>query len=523
MPLFFYPGNQRKPSLPLTKTASTRLRSGISVLLPLMALIMFCHQPVRWDEMNQRTVEENLLALTTAEHIYLQHLNTGDLATAAREAAITLQNSPGVDTVIISPDSSVWAYFTNGLIAGICEQTLGTTARNHRPAPLPVLTTSGGAVGPEPEILVPFADELPGTALAATAVLTTCQNTYTLRTARLWQNSDVTVLRVKNLLQDAHSLLYWTGHGTLISPVPGELPAAALVTGRPYNRQEMAAAVAGELNEYARAGAGGPLIALTAHQGQFYPVILPAFITRYARFDKSEPMWKAMVYISACFSAYQPNPLLEQAFRNAGADLFCGYDWAVSDDFSCDLDTTFIKALADTCLPLEALTGIAQVTDPNPYFGRNASFRIRGDTLVMLRHILDVRCQGTPLRSCLVTATLGNHPNLQAPLAAPGDTGISRQITIGFPAAPGEYNIQQTDDAFLCFMDTEQGRIYWIAPGYVGVGGNITIHRITDDLITGHFSGVAGYWAPGSNPQTDPPAATINLTAGTIKHTGLRF
>ncbi len=504
-------------------------RSGRLVwcLLLVVGFTLTCKKTINWDELNPSTIEENLALLANAEQIYLNRLNAGDISAAAREAQTILQDAPGVTAVIISPDSTVWAYFSNGLIAGICENTSGTNGNHTRknPSPLTEQPTgiAGGAVGTGPQILVPFADELPGTAISAAAIMRKCQQFYMLHGVRLTQNSEVTIQKVKSLLDDARSLLFWSGHGTLVSPAPGDAPVAGLLTGRGYNRREMANLIAGDFRNYLRNGQNQALLAFSIHDATFYPVILPAFISQYGRFENSEPGWKTMVYISACFSAYQANPQLEQAFRNAGVDLFAGYDWAVTDDFSSELDTTFLGAMIDSCLAPEALAQLPAVTDPSELFGRHAAFRISGDTLVMLRHILDARCDGIQLRSAMVAATGGARANIQAAVTAPDESEPTAQITVGFPGAPGQYDIQFTDDALLCFFDNRNARVYWAVSGYIGVGGTIAIDRYNSELVSGRFSGVLGYWTPGMNPQTDPPTATINLTDGAIKHTGWRI
>ncbi|MEO0086410.1 MAG: hypothetical protein ABIK37_07255, partial [candidate division WOR-3 bacterium] len=390
----------------------SRLQTCRRISLALVAaLAACCHRPVDWQALDEQTLEQNLAALQTAEEAYLSRLSTGDISAAAREAQARLQGLTGVDTVIIAPDSTVWAYFANGLVAGVCEQTFGTGTSTPQPPLRGTWTASaapeGGVVGSSPEILVPFAEELPGTVHEAEAVLRMCRNCYVLRKAKVHQNNEVTVTRVKALLQDARSLLFWTGHGCLVSPYPGAPPGAALLTGKGYSRRELAAAVAGDFRADAQAGQSGPRLAFVAHNRRFYPVILPAFVRAYGRFENSEPYWKTIVYVSACFSAYVTNPELEQAFRDAGADLYCGFDWAVNDMFSCELDTAFIGAMADTCLPLEALAQLGAVTDPDPIFGRNASFRISGDTLAMLRHVLDARRDGRLHRAGAVVATSG--------------------------------------------------------------------------------------------------------------------
>lgn len=501
-----------------------RLRAAaLAVTVSLLAIS--CRRPFDWTALDQRTVEQNLGSLLIAEDAYLTQLATGDISAAATAALSSLLGQPGVDTATISPDSTVWAIFENGLVAGICERIFVTTAggcapvRNQLPT---VVGSSGGAVGPGPRIFAPFADELLGTALATYDVWEMCRRCYILRDAEFWTNAAVTVQRVKAQLRDARSLFFWTGHGCLVSSLPGSPPAAALLTGRSYSQREMAAAIAGELKADAQIGEQGPRLAFTAHGRRFYPAILPSFIRAYGRFENSEPYWKTIAYVTACFSAYQTNPELEQAFRDAGADLFCGYDWAVHDMFAYHLDTTFIGALADTCLPLEALARADCVTDPDPALGRNASFKISGDTLVMLRHVLDARRDGIGFRAGAVVATGGGQTNIQGAVIMEGDSTPAGQVTVVCPGSTGSYEIQTCDAAAVFFVDARESRMYTAMKDYVGTGGSIEIDRWAGDMIAGRFSGVLGFWAPGLIPTRDQPTAVITLTDGHIKHTGWR-
>lgn len=500
-----------------------------TVFFGLFGLLLSCHQPIDWTALNEQTVEQNLGALRTAEDVYLARLASGDISAAAEEARASLLGEPGVDTATISPDSTVWVIFSNGLVAGICERTFDTTtgrspvAARRLPGSdrLPVVI-SGGVVASSPRIFAPFADELLGTALETYDVWEMCRGCYGLRQAEFWTNTAVTVQRVKAQLQDARSLFFWTGHGCLVSPFSGAPPCAALLTGRSYSRGEMATAIATEFRDDARSGPAGPRLAFAAHGRRFYPVILPEFVRAYGRFDNSEPYWKTIAYITACFSAYQTNPELEQAFHDAGADLFCGYDWAVHDMFAYNLDTTFIGALTDTCVPMEALALLGSVTDPDPVMWRNASFRMSGDTLVMLRHVLDGRRDGRPFRAGAVVATAGGQANLQAAVVAEGDSEPSWQVTVACPASSGTYEIQTCDDAFICLIDNRESRVYYAIRGYVGVNGTIDITRYDAEVISGRYSGTLGYWSPGLIPNRDQPTVTLTITDGRIKHTGWR-
>ncbi|MEO0085144.1 MAG: hypothetical protein ABIK37_00785 [candidate division WOR-3 bacterium] len=504
----------------------TMLGLGVTAAVVAVAVLAIsCQTPLDWTALDERTVEQNLAALATAEDAYLSKLAASSVSAAAESALLNLLCQPGVDTATISPDSTVWAIFENGLVAGICEQTFATAAggrqpvRNLTPA---MVIQSGGAVGPGPRIFAPFADELLGTALETYDVWEMCRRCYVLRDAEFWTNAAVTVQRVKAQLQDARSLFFWTGHGCLVSPFPGSPPCAALLTGRSYSQREMASAIAGELKADAQSGQQGPRIAFAAHGRRFYPAILPAFIRTYGRFENSEPYWKTVAYITACFSAYQTNPELEQAFHDAGADLFCGYDWAVHEMFAYHLDTTFVGALADTCLPLEALARVDCVTDPDPAFGRNASFKISGDTLVMLRHVLDARRDGVHFRAGAVVATGGEQANIQGAVIRKEDSIPMGQITVICPGAVGSYDIQTCDGAALFFLDERESRVYTATRGYVGTGGSIEISQCGDDIIAGGFSGILGFWNPGLIPTRDQPTAVITLADGHIKHTGWR-
>jgi hypothetical protein len=141
--------------------------------LALAASLLTCRTgPVNYDRFEQRTIETNLGAIDSAGSIYSALFLAGDIDAAAEQARAYLAAQEGVDAVRIADDSTVWAFFTCGLLAGLGREDIVTTAMAAAGPALPpeVRSQAGGEVGDFCHYVLPFHEELPCTKTAADAI-----------------------------------------------------------------------------------------------------------------------------------------------------------------------------------------------------------------------------------------------------------------------------------------------------------------------------------------------------------------
>lgn len=501
-------------------------KSPFVLLAALAAATLVCTRstvPDDWSEFTKETVEGCLTELARAEERYLDALDEEGIDAACRAAVDYLMIQPCTDTAGVSPDSSVWVFFENGMLGTILETTFDTTgAARQAAAPRPdVEVCRGGEASPIAVALEPFGLELPSRAFEEVVRLVDTCYGRTADPMAAYYVSEVTVDRVLGELAAGPGVLYWSGHGQLLPPERGAEPCCGLLTAESYATRDMAEKVVERYPAKILPGPVGRELAVTIHNRKYYLVILPAFVAIHADFDQLEGHQtnykKSIVYLSTCYSAYQQNPALEQAFLDAGADVFCGYDWVVGLNFSDQIDIAFFTALSDTCTAAEALGSVGTRTEPKSRKGRNATFRFSGDSLYMIRAQLNGSKDDEDFHAYHVLATMSGVPAVTGFAGEQGDIGF----TVQFPGS-GTHVLGVTEDAGVMWYDLSTMKRYVAAENCVGISGTIQVARFDPDILSGTFSGTLGWWAPGHNSNEVPPDETIQILDGFFKHTGPR-
>lgn len=501
----------------------------------LLVAELSCDQgPVNYDKFEQRTIEENLAAIDSASSIYAAQFAAGNIDAAAQQAQAFLLTQPGVDSSCITSDSTVWAFFTSGLLAGagdVRRDTTGSGAAGPERGPT-VRVSDGGETGDYTHYVLPHDAELPGTQKAADAMGDIFKRKLDWDNDEVYKGSEVDIGMALGLVKMGGGILFWSGHGALSPPGPfGEVPG--LVLGKTYAKKAMARAAVTELLGYLDPDPSLPhQAAVLKFVGKpaYHVLLLPGFFKVNADFNQSESLpinrTKTIVYLSCCYSLYArsgfPSPLAEELY-NKGADLVCGYTWAVGDGFSCDRDTTFFKALADTCLPWQAVRAMGNLTDPVPgRGGHQAQWIAYGDSLVMLRALCRVKRDDDTLWAQFVQAVRNSSGSGISALLYPAQSSDpAANVMISFPGdQPGLFNCTSDENATIYWTVAGSGRTYTVMKDFVGVNGTISVDACRPDAIIGHFYGKLGWWDFGKDPEKEPPTDTIGLRDGVFKFTG---
>ena len=511
-------------------------------MLALVAafLLVSCNQgPVDYDKFEQRTIEANLTTIDSASIIYEAQLAAGSIDSACTQAQAFLLTQEGVDTACIAPDSTVWAFFTSGLLAGTGDigadsTESGIPAASSEPV---VRATGGGEVGDFTHFVLPHNVELPLTQKAVDAVRGIFQRKLSWENDETYKGSEVDLGLVLGLINPGTSVLYWDGHGTTVpldASDPEGISVSGLILGKTYSKKQLAEAAvkqyAGYLNPAPGQDRQAAVLQFVGHK-DFSVVVLPAFIRANADFDKNESQpinqTKTIVHLCCCYSAYTRSPFAEPrliaAFLDRGADMVCGWTWTVHSSFAVDKSTTYYRAMADTCLLAEAFAELGNTIDPTPgRDGIQASFEIYGDSLVMLRAVCRVKRGDDTLQAPLVQAMRGGTGSgISALLYVKGSSDPAANVMISFPGdQPGMFNCTADENATIYWTDAGTGYTYTVMKNYVGVNGTISVDRCRPDAITGHFSGKLGWWDFGKDPEKEPPTDTIALRDGVFKFTG---
>lgn len=510
------------------------LAAGVTAMVAMSG----CKQgPVNYDKFEQRTIEANLAAIDSAQVLYHAQLAAGNIDAAAQQACAFLLTQPGVDTAEITPDSTVWAFFASGLLAGTGDVRRDTTGDGIA-APerqQNVRAQSGGEVFTIAHYVLPFNTELPGTQSAADALIGIFRDRLNWQSHEMFQGSAVDLEMALNLIKNGNSVIFWSGHGMLVPPGAGSAWVSGLVLGKSYTLQAVANAAVVQYAGYLNPGPGqerqATVFKFVGKPG-FYISILPGFIRAHGYFDGTEAapgynLCKTVVMLSCCYSAYSTGgagsagPLI-QAFRDAGADVVCGYTWAVSDGFSCDKDTTFLAKMADTCLAYEAYAAIGGYVDPHEYFGRHAEFGMYGDSMVMLQAVLQARKDGALYQECSPVSVVQSASTMVlSMLHEEGGTDPVDYVNVQFPgSSPGQFDVTATDSALITWSNIASEHVWYARKDFKGVSGSIQIDSCNGGNVLGSFSGTLGRWEPVHDPTKDPPDEVITITEGRIKHTG---
>jgi hypothetical protein len=512
------------------KSTLKRLLGYATAGLALLAIFGSCgKKQVDWTEFGEATIGENLASIEAATEAYNTALATGGIDAACAAARDFLANRPGVARVTITPDSLTWATFANALVAGVGVPRRPVDSKATAPAEHPVRGQSGGEAGDLlQEYVTPFPLELPGTALAASRIRATFEDKLDWENPEYEFGTAVDLEAAIRVLGSAPGVLLWGGHGV---EVPGDTEVTivpALVLGIQYSSPEAAVRAITEHGVLFDLPPGSaPLVCVlsNAETGKYELAITPAFVRRYGSFQQP-PQWpyfnhsRTFVHLSCCYSI--DGGALSNAFLEAGAALVCGYTWEVGDAWSASKDTAFYAALADTCLPNEALASLGDIEDPVP--GRNgwrARFAMHGDTLAMLQPVFQAEIDGAlyrPMPSAVVV-TAGEPMTATTALQMGINPGRTGTIYLAFPGAPGSYNVPATENASVAWIDNQSQLTYVSGTNMVGVDFTITVNRVQNDILVCHFSGRLGRWTSGS-PYETPPNEVVTFTEGIIKYTG---
>ena len=502
--------------------ASFRQALAFAVGTALSVAGLSCNQgPVNYDKFEQRTLEANLAAIDSATSVYFTQLAAGDTSAAVQQARGVLLAQPGVEAVSVSPDSTIWAFFSSGLLAGtgVLRRALGAALEPAEPNSS-VEASSGGEVGDFTHYVLPFDQELPCTRKAADAIKGIFKRHLGWDNDETFTGAQVDLGLVLGLIKPGNSVLFWSGHGTIAPESVGGYNVSSLILGKPYAQRQMAEATAKQYAGYLNPGPGQKAQVAIYEDSvhRFYHVVLPEFIRANGDFNGSESLpinqTRTIVYLSCCYSGCYG---LALAFSDAGADVVYAYSDRVSDNWSCEKDTTVFKALSDTCLTQES-DYAGPLSDPST----GARLMRFGDTLVTLRAICTVNRDGDTLRASLVQGMRdGSGSGINAILCPDGSDEVAANVMIGFPGdQPGLFNCTSDENATIYWTDAGTGYTYTVMKNYVGVNGTISVDRCRSDAITGHFHGKLGWWDFGKDPEKEPPTDTIALRDGVFKFTG---
>lgn len=510
-------------------------RIPVSAAIAAAALLtLTCHPagPVDWDSFEEQTIQKNLAALESAGDIYAEELAAGDVDAAAQQSLAALLSSPGVDTACIAPDSSVWALFSNGLLAGTGEfwESGTDSVAGRRPATERVGASADWEVMPRLTVVTPNATDEPLSWAMGQVADGYLHDVMRRPAATTYADTQVTRDAVRDLFASGPGVIYWVGHGYVIW-VPGVGWVNGLMLGATYDTRAMAMAAAGTLLDDLKPTGRDKRCALWWDQDakRYVVVMLPGFVREYADFDKEGSqaieLTKTMVCLTACYSAYGNPGDLVQAFLDKGADVVWGYDWAIQQRWSASRDSAFFGDMADTCLPFEAWRRQSNVC-PEAWRGYNASLRVYGDSLVRLQNVTRLKKDGKMYRAATAYGEriVGRSAVVSALRLQPdpehSEEGINDGLEVIYPGnGTGHFNTSVDEIAMVTWIDILAGRVYLAAKGYVGVGCQINVNKSTPDFILGNFSGTVGYWVPGQNPESLPPMQTLRLTDGCFKVT----
>ncbi len=496
------------------------------VVFLFAGLLLFCSKSPTDGESGDstntdlETVTRYVTALGSADSLYLTLLDTQDRNAAVAAAIQYLQSLSYVTEAGMSPDSSVYVFYENGLLGCIYNPNLGTRPESGKFLSRPSSEYGGGEATGISYALLPFASEF-GDASEMEVVdrINTCFGSDEPVTDVI-KNEQVTVPKIADVLESSPGVLFWSGHGAMVPTAPGSGQfTVSLVSGESYTSSAIANTIISNYKD--KALGNSREIVVIAHKGRHYLSVLPLFISRYADLDNLEGMGsnatKSIVYMCCCSSA---DADMANSFIDAGAEAYFGWDSPVSVAFASQTHKRFFKEVTDTCTAGEAYDLCS--TGADPWKGaRLKSFY--GDRDVMVRAEAKMCKDGEDLRGYSV-AVINDEATIVAGWVDIQDDSKTCSFEVSFPPfGPGTYNCQTDDDVVIGIVKMSSAKAYFVEKGLNGVSGTITVTRSRDDFVSGKFSGTLGYWGPGLDSSKDPPTETLQITNGFFKHTGKRF
>jgi hypothetical protein len=504
------------------------VKSTHSRLFGLLAVfvLLSCDSstPPDWNEFTEDSVEGSLELLDEADETYLRVRDAQGAPAAAESTVALLAAQEAVAAARIAPDSSVTAFFANGLVGVVYEPELGTRDSVFGRARVEELVRAagGGEVIASAVVLTPFAHDW-GTAAEywAAGLLDTCFGGPSPATERV-SDGDVSVDKVKDVLTAGPGVLLWSSHGALVfrDTVDWDI-WNVLLTGEAYGSGQMARRIVSNYAGGARAGGAARELVVVAIGRKHYLAITPTFVTSYGNFDYFEGTnnngCKSIVYACCCHSGLTGGGLAD-AFLAAGADVYLGWSREVKALFAAQRQVLYFFGAADTCTAVQAYYGIGNVTDP----WRGAQLLCYARDTVMVRAQMKFGLDSRSLHGYSVGVAVDDETSVACfasdPMQLP-EFGV----TASFPGAgPGSWNCVSDDDAVISVIEFATGKWYIVQKDFVGVNGTIQVDRYDDYVISGRFSGRLGHWESTQNPEEDPPSETREVTNGIFKHAGLR-
>jgi len=499
---------------------------GLSAIL-LVLVFTTCETTTDLSELTEGSAREALTELAHADSIYLALRGAQGMPAAAQAALAHLQSYEGTEAAGISPDSSVWVFFRNGLAACVYEPPLeGLAAKLPDSVSAPVHVADGGEVIARSVAVLPCVAEFgSGAEEQSIGKLDTCFGGPQPAT-EVFRNAEVTVSAVKEILIAGPGVLFWFGHGVLMrdSLIGGLM--TCLMLGENYPTVEMARQAV--QNYAAQLKAGNRELVIVAHKGRHYLAITPDFVWANAQFDYMEGLGtnatKSLAFVCACFSALQCDDPISLAFESGGVDAYVGWDWIVSAGFARGKHGDFFSRATDTFSISQAFGMLGGLTDPTSFAGRSATLNLLGgnDPDAMIRAQMRFK-HGGDLHGYAVGVTAHEVTSVACfagdPLQQP-----KYAVTVNFPGnGPGSWNCTTDDDAEILVTDIAAARYYYVGKDLKGVNGTIDAERYDGSALSGRFSGTLGWWQPPHDPHEDPPDATFELEDGFFKQTGMRL
>jgi hypothetical protein len=475
------------------------------------------------DEFNAASVESALETMAAAESLYLAVTAGQDMQAAANSALAFLSSNQSVEHASIGPDSTVWAFFSNGLLAGIYEvdRNPGGGFRGERVAEdIPDVQAGGEAIG-SAVVLTPFAHDWGNASeLQVADMLDECFGSAEKGTI-VYTDAQVTVDKVKEVLTAGPGVLLWSSHGFVVPVDATGARWVTLATGEGYASKQMAEKLVNNYSGGASAKGWNRELVVVAHRGKHWLTVTPTFVSNHAQFDYLEGMdyngCKSVVYACCCWSGAAAG-IMPDAFLAAGVDCYLGWSRPVDVGFASATQISYFENATDTFTVGEALAGVGNVTDP----WKGATLLLHELEPMMIRAQMTMKKDGGDVHGYSVGVVVDDVTMVSCFAGQPQQVP-QYGVTVHFPgASPGSWNCQTDQGAVIAVSELMSGRLFLVQKDYVGVSGTVDVKTYDEDVISGKFSGTLGYWTVGQDPEEDPPSATMDVQDGIFKHIGIR-
>ncbi len=504
---------------------SERLVIYTVVILLLLLIFLFCSKsPTNVDntETDLNSVTAAVEVLGSADSLYQAILEAQGRSAAVTATVNYLNSFTSVVEAGMSPDSSVYVFYENGLLGCVYNPNLGSRAESGQSVKKKQAPLGGGEVTPGAVILLPSADEF-GTSREEeiAQMLNDCFG-HAEPATDIFINDQVTVAKVANVLASGPGVLFWLGHAAKIPLEPGSaILSVAFMTGESYSSDAMANKIVNTYKNSTLGGAAARELIVVSHKTKHYLAVLPAFVSSHANFDHMEGSGnnysKSIVYACCCNSA---DYLMLNSFLTAGAEVYLGWNKTVMSNFAGQIHKKYFEAATDTCTASEAYALCSGSTDPKTGAGLEAYY---GDKNVMIRAQMNLSKDGSEVHGYSV-GVISHEATTVNCWTDPDEDSKACAVAITFPGnGPGSFNCNTDDDAVIAVVQLSTAKLFVVEEDLIGVHGTINVKRNIGDFLSGEFSGTLGYWTPDQNPHEVPPSETMDIENGFFKHTGKRM